>query len=79
MNDEYATQNKVMTTTNLNRDTTGEYLRNMISDGFAQALGESKGHKVYSATEKGNRWLKVYKSLLEEEGQVAEASKSKSL
>src|SRR5271154_3591844 len=62
-----ATQNKVMTSTILNRDTTGDYLRDMISDGFAQVIGESKGHKLYSATEKGTRWLKVYKSLLDEE------------
>ncbi len=57
-----------MTSTNLNRDTTGTYLRDMILDGFVQTLGESKGHKVYSATERAKRWLKLYKSLLDEEG-----------
>lgn len=56
-----------MTSTNLNRQTTGTYLKDMILDGFAQVVGETKGHKVYSATERGKGWLKIYKSLLDEE------------
>jgi predicted transcriptional regulator len=63
-----STQNKVMTSTNLNRETTGIYLRDMISLKFVQTLSESKGRKVYSITEKGKRWLRIYRSLLDEEG-----------
>jgi predicted transcriptional regulator len=62
-----STQNKVMTSTNLNRDTAGDYLRHMISLRLVQILSESKEHKVYSVTEKGKRWLRLYKSLLAEE------------
>ncbi|MGH9920691.1 MAG: winged helix-turn-helix domain-containing protein [Nitrososphaerales archaeon] len=62
-----STQNKVMTSTNLNRDTAGIYLQEMISMRFVRIFSESKDHKVYSATEKGKRWLRIYKSLLDEE------------
>jgi predicted transcriptional regulator len=63
-----ATRNKVMMSTNLNRDRTGSHLRDMISEGLAQGIGESKGHKLYSVTERGKLWLKIYKSMLDEEG-----------
>ncbi len=63
-----STQNKVMTSTNLNRETTGIYLRDMISLRFVQTLSESKGRKLYYITEKGKRWQRIYRSLLDEEG-----------
>jgi predicted transcriptional regulator len=62
-----STKNGIMTSTNLNRDTAGIYLQEMISLRFVQILSESKDHKVYSITEKGKRWLRIYKSLLDEE------------
>jgi DNA-binding PadR family transcriptional regulator len=43
---------------------TRTYLRNLISKGFVNVIGESKGRKVYLITEKGKEWLRVYKSLL---------------
>jgi predicted transcriptional regulator len=57
-----------MTSTNLNRETTGTYLGDMVSLGFVQTFSDSKGHRVYSITEKGKRWLRIYNSLLDEEG-----------
>jgi len=56
-----------MTSTNLNRERTQAYLRNMIMGGYVKVFETSKVYKVYSATEKGKRWLKIYKSLRDEE------------
>jgi|GEM_PF-6887927 len=61
---ENATQNRIMTSTNLNVRVTRDYLRDLISSGFVQVVGESKGRKVYSITETGKEWLGIYKSLL---------------
>ena len=63
-----ATQNKVMTSVNQNVDATRNYLRDLISWGFVNVAGESRGRKIYSITEKGKEWLRMYKSLLALEG-----------
>ena len=54
---ENATQNRMMASTNLNVRVTRDYLRDLISSGFVQVVGESKGRKVYSITETGKEWL----------------------
>jgi predicted transcriptional regulator len=63
-----STRNKIVTSTNLNRDTAGDYLQGMVSLRLVRTLFDSKEHTVYAITEKGRRWLKLYKSLLAEEG-----------
>ena len=40
----------------------------MVSLRLVRTLFDSKEHTVYAITEKGRRWLKLYKSLLAEEG-----------
>jgi predicted transcriptional regulator len=59
-----ATQNRIMTSTNLNVRITREYLRDLISSGFVQVVSKSKGQKVYFLTETGKEWLRIYKSLV---------------
>ncbi len=39
----------------------------MVSLRLVRTLSDSKEHTIYAMTEKGRRWLKLYKSLLAEE------------
>lgn len=64
---EPSTRNKIVTSTNLNRDTARDYLQRMISLTLVRTLFDSKEHTVYAITDKGKRWLRLYKSLLAEE------------
>ena len=59
-----ATQNRIMTSTNLNVRVTRNYLRDLTSSEFVHAVSQSKGRKVYSITETGKKWLGIYKTLL---------------
>ncbi|MDG6966166.1 MAG: hypothetical protein JRN58_00795 [Nitrososphaerota archaeon] len=63
-----ATQNRIVTSTNLNVDVARSYLRQLLSWGFVQVIDESKGRKKYSMTVKGREWLRAYKTLVTLEG-----------
>lgn len=63
-----ATQNKIMTSTNLNVDVAHGSLKDLISWGLVEVIEESKGRKRYSITMKGKEWLRTYRALLALEG-----------
>jgi len=65
---EAGSLNKILIHANLNRKAAKAHLRKMASDGLVKVVVNTKGHTVYSATDKGIRWLKRYKSLAEEGG-----------
>ena len=65
---EAASVNRIMITANLNRKAAKAHLQGMISSGLVHLLRGSEGYSLYSSTEKGIRWLKRYKSLVEDDG-----------
>ena len=60
---EGASLNKIMIRANVNRTAAKQvHLTRMAAEGVVK-VEEVKGHRVYSATSKGIKWLKGYKNL----------------
>lgn len=59
-----ATQNRIMTSTNLNVRVARDYLEDLISLEFVVLVSESKARRIYSITDKGKEWLRIYNTLL---------------
>jgi predicted transcriptional regulator len=63
-----ASLNRISILANLNRKAVKDYASRMVSDGLIKVVSGTRGHNVYSASEKGIRWLKRYRNLMDEGG-----------
>lgn len=60
-----------MNYTHINIDVARKHLGESISWGFVEVIDESKRRKNYALTAKGREWLRIYRSLLALEQEVA--------
>jgi len=59
---------KIMFLARLHRHAANLHVKRLLSAGLIQMDVKSKRYPLYSATEKGIKWLKHYKSLVDEGG-----------
>ena len=66
-----ASISKIMFLARLNRHGANLHVKRLLSAGLIQMDVKSKRYPIYSSTEKGIKWLKDYKSLVDEGGYPA--------
>jgi predicted transcriptional regulator len=63
-----ASLNRISIFANLNRKAVKDHASRLVSHGLIQVVSGNRGYSVYSASEKGIKWLKRYRNLMDEGG-----------